>query len=110
MPSAQNVSAEFRGVGDYSELRVSARVTAKCEDSGLVLDDVDVDEPTSEGHHASSCVDRIFVLVDENNVVKLVCTHLVAPEIVEIQNVGFPGFSSDHAHTLHVRTGKHICR
>jgi len=100
----ENVGVLLGSVGDKGELRITASRATELEDMSLVLDDIDVDVSTTEGHDACSGVYRVFILGDLNSSIELVWSHLIATKVVEIQPVGLAAFPGYHAHTSDIRT------
>jgi hypothetical protein len=66
MADTEDVGVLLGSVGDKRELRIAASRTTELEDMSLVLNDIDVDVSTAEGHHSCSGVYRVLVLGDLN--------------------------------------------
>ena len=79
--------------------------SVRTADSGLT-----VDIASFARINTCSSVDRVLVLENLGYSIKLICAHLVSPQIVQVENVCLPGFPSDNAHTLDVRASKYIRR
>jgi hypothetical protein len=90
------------------ELRVAIAITTELEYSCLISDDVDVNVAATKRHDTSTCIDRIFVLIHEDNTVQSVEPHLVAAEVVEVQDVGLAGLACNNAHASDIRAGEDV--
>jgi len=109
MTDTKNVSVLLRSVGNKRELRVSASRTTELEDMSLILDDVDVDVSAAKRHDTCAGVYRVLVLGNLDGGVKLVWSHLVTTQIVEVEPVGFAALACYNSHTGHICTFEDVC-
>lgn len=62
MTNTEDIGILLWGIGYKSELRVTTGRTAELEDVSLVLDDIDVDVPTTKWHDSCASVYGVLVL------------------------------------------------
>lgn len=73
-----------------------------------ILDDIDVDASSLSRTDVSACIDEILVLNYPWDSVQFVSTVLIAPKVVQVQDVGLPRFPYHDTHAFDVWAGEEI--
>lgn len=86
MADANSLSVLLRRRGDLGDSSISVGIATPLEDSGLVVDHIDIDV-LANWHHSDRRIDGVLVLIDEDGVVQSVGTLLVATKVIGVQEV-----------------------